>query len=290
MIPYLNPYDDDMDVSNPSATVGPAAKPPGPAPGTADDFDRVLADKSILGRSGFAAGADRYERARPGYSDEATEHVLATLGIGPTTRVLDIGAGTGKLTRVLVAAGASVVASEPSASMRATFAKVVPGTPQVAATAEHLPFSGSSFDAVTVAQAFHWFDAPQALAECARILRPGGGLALVWNERDESDPVVAELTRISKWDVHQPYPVGMDFGSVIDASGAFGPVDRTVFRFTQELDRKSFVEQVESRSYIAVLPEDRRRAILDDVTALAAGLSEPILLPYIADTFCAHVI
>ena len=290
MIPYLNPYDDDMDVSTPSATVVPAAKPPGPAPGTADDFDRVLADKSILGRSGFAAGADRYERARPGYSDEATEHVLATLGIGPTTRVLDIGAGTGKLTRVLVAAGASVVASEPSASMRATFAKVVPGTPQVAATAEHLPFSGSSFDAVTVAQAFHWFDAPRALAECARILRPGGGLALVWNERDESDPVVAELTRISKWDVHQPYPVGMDFGSVIDASGAFGPVDRTVFRFTQELDRKSFVEQVESRSYIAVLPEDRRRAILDDVTALAAGLSEPILLPYIADTFCAHVI
>ena len=290
MIPHLNPYDDGMDIATPRAAIPPEAERSRPSPEPALAVDRVLADKSVLGRSGFASGADRYERARPGYSDEATEHVLAALGIGPTTRVLDIGAGTGKLTRLLVATGASVVASEPSESMRTTFAKVVHGTPQVAATAEHLPFSVNSFDAVTVAQAFHWFDAPRALAECARILRPGGGLALVWNERDESDPVVAELTRISKWDVHQPYPVGMDFGSVIDASGAFGPVDRTVFRFTQKLDRETFVEQVESRSYIAVLPEDRRRAILDDVTALAAGLSEPILMPYIADTFCTHII
>ena len=112
---------------------------------------------------------------------------------------------------------------------------------------------------------------------------------MVWNERDESDPVVAELTRISKWDVHQPYPVGMDFGAVFDDSGAFGPVTRTRFRFTQELDREAFVEQVASRSYIAVLPDDRRRAVLDDVAALAARLDEPIPLPYIADTFCARV-
>ena len=81
----------------------------------------------------------------------------------------------------------------------------------------------------------------------------------------------------------------MDFGAVIDASGAFGPVDRTMFRFTQEVDRRTFVEQVESRSYIAVLPEARRRAVLDDVAALAAGLDEPIELPYIADIFCARL-
>ena len=277
-----------MDVPTPRAASESATDAPGPGLG-AGDADRVLADKALLGRFGFAAGADLYERARPGYSDEAMDHVLHALAIGPTTRVLDIGAGTGKLTRVLVAAGASVVASEPSASMRATFADVLPGTPQVGATAEHLPFVDGSFDAVTVAQAFHWFDAPLALAECARILRTGAGLALVWNERDESDPVVAELTRLSRWDAHQPYPVGMDFGSVIDASGAFGPVDRTLFRFTQELDRESFVEQVASRSYIAVLPEDRRRPILDDIAALAAGLDEPILLAYIAYTFCARV-
>lgn len=127
------------------------------------------------------------------------------------------------------------------------------------------------------------------MAERARILSAGGGLALVWNGRDESDPVVAELTRPSKWDVHQPYPAGMDFGSVIEASGAFGPVDRTLFQFTQAVDRTTFVEQVASRSYISVLPEERRRAILDDVTALAAGLEEPILLPDIADEFCARI-
>jgi len=255
----------------------------------ANDVDRVLADKTLLGRSGFSQGSALYERARPGYSEDSVGHLLSSLAVGPASRVLDIAAGTGKLTRALVAAGAYIVASEPSASMREVFASILPDTAQVGATAEHLPFADQSFDAVTVAQAFHWFDAPVALAECARVLRHGGGLALVWNERDESDPVVAELTRISKWDVHQPYPVGMDFGAVIDASGAFGPVTRTRFHFTQELDRHAFVEQVASRSYIAVLPDDRRQAILDGVAALAAGLDEPIPLPYTADTFCARV-
>jgi len=89
--------------------------------------------------------------------------------------------------------------------------------------------------------------------------------------------------------VHQPYPVGMDFGPVIDASGAFGPVTRTRFRFTQALDRDAFVEQVASRSYIAVLDEERRTAILDGVAALAARLDEPIPLPYTADIFSARV-
>jgi SAM-dependent methyltransferase len=260
-----------------------------PAAGRADDVDRVLADKTLLGRSGFAKGSALYERARPGYSEESVAHLVTTLAVGPASRVLDIAAGTGKLTRALVASGAAVVGSEPSASMRQIFAEVLPDTPQVGSTAEQLPFADHTFDAVTVAQAFHWFDAPAALAEMARVLRPGGGLALVWNERDESDPVVAELTRISKWDVHQPYPVGMDFGKVIDASGAFGPVTRRRFPFVQELDRLAFVEQVASRSYIAVLPDDRRTAILDEIAALAARLDEPIPLPYTADTFCARV-
>ncbi len=259
---------------------------PGETPN--DDVDRVLADKSLLGRSGFSSGSDTYERARPGYSDESVAHLVASLGIGPGTRVLDVASGTGKLTRSLVDAGATCVAAEPSASMRSSFARVVPDVAQVGADAVRLPFADGSFDAVTVAQAFHWFATTGALAEFARVLRPGGGLALIWNERDESDPLVAELTRISKWDVHQPYPVGRDFGVVIDASGCFGPVTRTRFRFTQPLDRTTFVEQVASRSYIVVLPEHRRRAVLDDVAALAATLDEPIGLPYLVDLFCAR--
>ncbi len=260
-----------------------------PDTATGGDVDQVLADKRLLGRSGFSTGSALYERARPGYSDEAVDHLVQRFAIGPGRQVLDVAAGTGKLTRSLVATGATVVASEPSESMRSVFATTVPGTPQVASTAELLPFADDSFDVLTVAQAFHWFDAPVALAEFARVLRPGGGLALVWNERDESDPMIAELTRISKWDVHQPYPVGMDFGTVVADSGRFQPVERTRIRFTHELDRTTFVEQVASRSYIAVLPDDRRRTILDAVAAMADQLEEPIGLPYIADLFCATV-
>jgi SAM-dependent methyltransferase len=263
------------------------AAAPDDAPGA--EVSRVLGDKALLGRSGFSTGSALYERARPGYSDEAVAHLVDRLDITPGSRVLDVAAGTGKLTRELVVRGAWAVASEPSASMRGVFATTVAGTPQVGATAEALPFADRSFDAVTVAQAFHWFDAPAALAEIARVLRPGGSLGLVWNERDEADPVVAELTRISKWDVHQPYPVGKDFGPLIDASGRFGPVERTQFRFVQQLDGVAFVEQVASRSYIAVLPEDRRQEILGDVAALADRLGPPIGLPYIADLFCATV-
>ena len=259
-----------------------------PAPPPTEDVDRVLADTGLLGRSGFESGSDVYERARPGYSDEAVVHLVRSLGIGPGSRVLDVASGTGKLTRALAATGATCVGAEPSASMRAACAAAVPGLAQVGAAAEHLPFTDGSFDAVTVAQAFHWFATTGVLDEFARVLCPGGGLALIWNERDESDPLVAELTRISKWDVHQPYPVGRDFGAVVDGTGAFGPVDRSRFRFTQLLDRITFVEQVASRSYVVVLPEDRRRELLEGVAALAARHEEPIRLPYVVDLFCTR--
>ncbi len=252
------------------------------------DVDEVLRDRYRLGRSGFSSGSQLYERARPGYSDESVAHLAATLGITEGRTVLDVAAGTGKLTRSLVATGATCLAAEPSASMLEVFSATVPGVPAVGSTAEHLPFAAGTMDAIVVAQAFHWFDAPVALAEFARVLRPGGGLALIWNERDESDPMVAQLTRISKWDTHQPYPVGRDFGRVVDASGLFEPVARTRFSFTQALDRTGLVEQVATRSYVAVLPEDRRRALLDEVAEFAATLAEPILVPYIADTFCTR--
>ena len=254
-----------------------------------DDVERVLGDRFLLGRSGFSSGSDIYERARPGYTAESVAGLVDGLGIRPGSRVLDVAAGTGKLTRSLAAMGAACVAVEPSASMRASFASVLPDVPQLGADAERLPVADGSFDAVTVAQAFHGFDLAVALAEFARVLRPGGGLGLIWNERDESDPLVAELTRISKWEEHQPYPMGRDFGAIVDRIGGFGPVTRTRYRFDQPLDRTAFVEQVASRSYITVLPDARRRAILDDVAALAARLDEPIHLPYLVDLFCMRV-
>jgi len=242
-----------------------------------------------LGREGFETGSDIYERARPGYSDEALAHLVATTGIAGGTRVLDLAAGTGKLTRQLHALGADCLAVEPSASMREVFSRMVPGVPVAAGTAERVPVSTAAVDTVVVAQAFHWFDAPVALAEVARVLRPHGWLALIWNERDESDPMVAELVRISRWDLSAPYPIGTDFGAVIDRSRLFRPVERTQFRFHQLLDRSAFVEQVASRSYVQVMSEPDRRALLDDVRAFGSSLSEPIAMPYIADLFCAQV-
>jgi len=247
------------------------------------------AARSRLGRVGFESASDVYERARPDYAEEAVGSLVALAGIVPGSRVLDLAAGTGKLTRRLVARGSRCVAVEPSASMREVFTRVVPGVPVVGGTAEQVPLADGSVDAAVVAQAFHWFDPPAALTEIARVLRPGGTLSLIWNERDGSDPVMAELVRISGWARHLPYPTGNDFGLPIDVSGRFGPVTRTRGSFVQTVDRVVFVEQVASRSYVQVLPEAQRRALLDEVEVFGASLPQPIAMPYITDLFCARV-
>ncbi len=246
-------------------------------------------DRATLGRVGFETGSDAYERARPTYPEDAVAHLEATAGITPGSRVLDLAAGTGKLTRQLVADGAECVAIEPSASMREVFRRVLPEVPLAGATAESIPVASNTMDVVTVAQAFHWFDPPRALPEIRRTLRDRGWLVLIWNERDESDPVMAELVRISKWDLCQPYPVGTDFGQDIDRSGLFGPVERSKFSFVQWLELDAFVDQVASRSYVQVLPEDERRALLDKVAGFGASLGSPIAMPYVTDLFCAPV-
>ena len=131
---------------------------------------------------GFARSAEAYEEGRPGYPEAALEPLRLTPGM----TVLDLAAGTGKLTRVLAASGASVIAVEPVAEMRAALPESVTA---LDGTAESIPLDPGSVDLVTVAQAFHWFDGPAALAEIHRVLSPGGRLALLWNRRGEDDPV-----------------------------------------------------------------------------------------------------
>ena len=246
------------------------------------------ADGRPLGRVGFESGSDVYERARPSYPDEVIDHIAGTLGLRPDSRVLDLAAGTGKMTRQLQLVTPRCIAVEPSPSMRTVFARSVPGGALVAGTAEMIPVATGAMDAVVVAQAFHWFDDAVTVAEIARTLRPGGGLALVWNERDERDPLIAELVRVSKWDINQPYPVGKDFSATIDASGMFGPVLRRKFGFVQRVDRATFVDQVASRSYVQVLPQPERDALLATVADMAQAQDEPIAIPYVTDVFCAH--
>ena len=139
-------------------------------------------------QAGFTAAAEVYERARPGYPDEAVAWVAERLGIGPGRDVLDLAAGTGKLTRQLVPLGARIVAVEPIDAMRAELERAVPAVEALAGTAEAIPLADASVDAVTCAQAFHWFRPDEAAREIRRVLRPGGGLALLWNVRDLDDP------------------------------------------------------------------------------------------------------
>ncbi len=147
-------------------------------------------------RFSFETVAELYERSRPPYADDAVAWAAERLGIGPSRRVLDLAAGTGKLTRQLLALGAEVVAAEPGAEMRGVLRRVLPEVEALAGTAEAIPLADASVDAIAVGQAFHWFDAEPALAEMRRVLRPGGGFALLWNRWDENDPLLGPVDRL----------------------------------------------------------------------------------------------
>lgn len=229
----------------------------------------------------FAGVAAAYERARPGYPDDAVRWLA---GDGPRD-VVDLGAGTGKLTRSLVALGHRVTAVEPLEEMLAELREAVPAAIAVRGSGEAIPLPDGSADVVTCAQAFHWLDPGPALAEIARVLRPEGRLALVWNVRDERTAWVAELSEAMVG------RTGVDRHSgAIERSGLYGPVERATFEHAQEVDRVSLRELVLSRSYCAVLGEAERAPILARVDALfdehaADGV---VRLPYLVECFRAE--
>jgi ubiquinone/menaquinone biosynthesis C-methylase UbiE len=239
---------------------------------------------------GFDAGAAAYELARPGYPDEAIAVLVAMLGIAAGTAVLDLAAGTGKLTRRLVDLGAAVTAVEPVPGMREQLVAVLPQVRVLDGTAEAIPLPDASVDAVTVAQAFHWFDAPAALAEIARVLKPGGGLAILWNERDERTPWVAEMSRIIRWHertVSRYQHVA--WADVVAASGRFTPLEERVVDWDQPMTRELLADRVRSISYIAAMPEPERERHAADVVALVSRKAEPFDLPYHCRVQWAHL-
>jgi SAM-dependent methyltransferase len=216
------------------------------------------ADKDVRARS-FGAAVDSYERARPGYPEAAVDWLLPA----GARRVLDLGAGTGKLTRSLAARDLEVVAVEPIDEMRATLAAALPEVEAVAGTAEDIPLPDDSVDAITVAQAWHWVDPERATAEAARVLRPGGTLGLIWNRRDERVEWVQRLSEV----MGSAEPEVMDMDSV-EIGPRFGPTETTVMDWTRPMDVDLLVEMAASRSYIITATPRRRREILDGIRVL----------------------
>ncbi len=201
----------------------------------------------------------------------------------------DVAAGTGKLARQLQAAGARTVAVEPSASMRAECRRASPSGVVVAGSAEALPFSAGTFDLVTVAQAFHWFEPVRALHEIARILRPGGVLALVWNERDTMPPWTAELNRIMHGAGEAPHQPPEMLQRTFDGDPHFTAFSRWTGSHDVAMDASEVEDMVASRSYVRVLAEEDRRSVLAEVRQLTARLPLPLVMPYTTVAYCAEV-
>jgi SAM-dependent methyltransferase len=213
------------------------------------------------------------------------------LDLTPGRTVLDLAAGTGKLTRALAPTGAKLVAVEPVAAMRAKLADTSPEARVLAGTAERIPLADGSVDAVAVAQAFHWFDGDAALAEIHRVLRSGRRLGLVWNARDEAVPWVATLTELME--PHRGETPGYGAGgwrSAFERTTLFAPLERAQFRLEHELTPEGVVARVESVSFVAALPDGAREDVLGRVREFLAEQPETrgrttIILPYRTDVY-----
>ena len=225
----------------------------------------------------FGAEAAAYERGRPSYPPDAIDWLLPA----DAHNVLDLGAGTGKLTTRLVERGLDVVAVDPIAEMLEVLSGSLPDTPALLGTAEEIPLPDDSVDAVLVAQAWHWFDPARAIPEVARVLRPGGRLGLVWNTRDERLGWVKELGRIiGREDARDAFDSG------ITLPAPFLDLHQHQIEWTNYLTPQALIDLVASRSYCITAPAAARSKTLDKVRKLltthpALANSAGLALPYV---------
>jgi ubiquinone/menaquinone biosynthesis C-methylase UbiE len=225
-----------------------------------------------------------YERARPSYPEEAVAWIRDVLDLCSGRTVLDLGAGTGKLTRQLLETGATVIAVEPGDAMRAQLGQAVPDVEALRGSAEEIPLRDDSVDAITVGQAFHWFRHEEALPEMHRVLRPGGGVALLWNARDPESPLVQEVNDVLEEVLRDREPTPDSSLKLVESS-LFGPVEEKVFQFAQELDADGLAERVASISFVAAMPPDRREDIESRIRAVVNAAGGLVTFPYVTNVY-----
>jgi SAM-dependent methyltransferase len=229
----------------------------------------------------FPAVADAYERGRPEYPPAVADCVAAELRIPPGAKVLDLAAGTGKLTRALLGAGLDVVAVEPQSSLRDILAANVGRERVREGLAEAIPLPDGSVAAVTVADAFHWFDHAAALSEIRRVLRPGGGLAVLstapdWSGASWAHEVGTLLVSLRPTHPHYDGPPWQD---AVRAAGGWTAPRAVLVTASQPADPARIVDYVASVSWVAGLPETRRAEMLAEVAAIVSAGETPAELP-----------
>jgi SAM-dependent methyltransferase len=200
--------------------------------------------------------------------------------------VLDLAAGTGKLTRQLVPTGAELVAVEPVAGMRRKLVEAVPGVRALEGTAEQIPVRDGSFDAVFCAQAFHWFDGAQALEEIHRVLRSGGGLGLIWNVRDETVEWERRLSElIKRHELDAPRKRWGRWREAFELTALFTPLEERRFTHRQEGDVETMLARVASISFVSALPDEKRAAFLEEVRGLVGTTDAPLVMHYRTEVY-----
>jgi ubiquinone/menaquinone biosynthesis C-methylase UbiE len=240
----------------------------------------ALADLQHPDARSFELVADVYERARPEYPPEAVAWIAEQLVLRAGRTVLDLGAGTGKLTRALVTTGADVIAVEPGEAMLAQLVRAVPAAKALHGAAESIPLADASVDAITAGQSFHWFRHDEAIPELHRVLRSGGSVALVWNTRDQSVQLQRDLSELIEPLFAVKRPGSESWASPLIESDLFEEPEERRFRFSQVLDADMLAERVASISFVAAAPVERRKSLEEQLRQIVAAHGGTVDFPY----------
>jgi SAM-dependent methyltransferase len=240
--------------------------------------------------SGFASAVDAYERGRPSYPADAIANLARELGLTPTSTALDLAAGTGKLTRVLLPLVGRIIAVEPSQAMLTELRARLPTVDARAGTAEAIPAADESVDAVFVGEAFHWFRTAEACREIVRVLAAGGGLALLWNRARWTE---TELPWLAAFDaLVTPYrqaagrfpAEGDQWKLALQETRLFASLSRAEVDYVHRISAEGFVALVASWSWIMNLPDQQRAAVLTQVRAMV-GSDPQLTLRYCTEIY-----